>query len=219
MGDQSYGIDVKTVSRIAEEIKGIHEKGIEVCMVVGGGNIFRGVIGADYGMPRSAADSIGMLATIMNALAFQSSLEQQGMKTRVMSAVAMPAICEAYIRRKAMRHLEKGRVVICAAGSGNPYFTTDTAAILRALELECELLIKATKVAGVYDSDPKTNPYAVFFSQLSYRDVIEKNLKVMDKTAIVMAQENNMPILVCSLETEGNMEKVLFGEGVCSIIS
>jgi uridylate kinase len=220
MGNLRYGIDVGMVDRIAREVRELHNnKGLEVCMVIGGGNIFRGVLGAAYGMHRAAADNIGMLATIMNSIAFQTSLEKLGVKTRVMSAISMPTICEAYIRRKAIRHLEKRRVVICAAGSGNPYFTTDTAAILRALEMECELLLKATKVAGVYDSDPQKNPKAVFFDKLSYKDVLDKNLKVMDQTAITLAQENNIPIYVFSLEEEGNLEKVLSKEGRCSIIS
>jgi uridylate kinase len=160
-----------------------------------------------------------MLATIMNAIAFQNSLEKQGVSTRVMSAIAMPSVCEPYIRRKAIRHLEKKRIVICAAGSGNPYFTTDTAAILRALETGCDILIKATKVAGVYDSDPQKNPDAVMFKTLSYKDVFDKNIKIMDQTAVTLAQENNVPIIVFSLEEEGTFEKVLAGNGVYSIIS
>jgi uridylate kinase len=219
MGDQEFGLDVKTVDRIAREVKRVHDSGYEICVVVGGGNIFRGVSGAAYGMHQAAADNIGMLATIMNAIAFQNSLEKQGVSTRVMSAIAMPSVCEPYICRKAIRHLEKKRIVICAAGSGNPYFTTDTAAILRALETECNVLLKATKVAGVYDSDPQKNPNAVMFKTLSYKEVFDRNIRVMDQTAITLAQENSMPIFVFSLEEEGTLEKVLAGNGVCSIIS
>jgi uridylate kinase len=218
MGSLDFGLDVKTVDRIAEEVKRVYETGYEICIVIGGGNIFRGILGASYGMHRAAADNIGMLATIMNSIAFQNSLEKRNVPTRVMSAISMPNICEPYIRRKAVRHLEKKRVIICAAGSGNPYFTTDTAAILRALETGCDVLMKATKVAGVYDSDPKKNPNAVFFEKLSYQDVIEKNIHVMDQTAVMLAKENNMPIFVFSLE-EGNLEKVLSGEGIYSRIS
>jgi uridylate kinase len=219
MGNMEFGLDVKTVDRIAGEIKRVQCNGYEICIVIGGGNIFRGVSGAAYGMHRAAADNIGMLATVMNSIAFQNSLERQGVITRIMSAISMPNICEPYIRRKAIRHLEKKRIVICAAGSGNPYFTTDTAAILRALETGCDVLMKATKVAGVYDSDPQKNPNAVMFETLSYKDVFDKNIKIMDQTAITLAQENNMPIFVFSLEEEGTFEKVLAGDGICSIIS
>jgi uridylate kinase len=219
MGNLDYGLDIKTVVRIAGEVKRVYESGCEICIVIGGGNIFRGVSGASYGMHRAVADNIGMLATVMNSIAFQNCLEKNGVPSRVMSAVAMPSVCELYIRRKAVRHLEKKRVVICAAGTGNPYFTTDTGAILRALETECDALLKATKVAGVYDCDPKKNPNAVLLEKLSYRDVFEKNIKVMDQTAVTLAQENNMPIFVFSLEEEGTLEKVLAGDGICSIIS
>jgi uridylate kinase len=219
MGDREFGIDVKTIDRIAGEVKSVHGNGYEICIVVGGGNFFRGVSGAAYGMHRAAADNIGMLATIMNSIALQNSLEKQGVSTRVMSAIPMPSVCEPYIRRKAIRHLEKKRIVICAAGSGNPYFTTDTAAILRALETGCDVLMKATKVAGVYDSDPQSNPNAVLLKTLSYKDVFDKHIKVMDQTAITLAQENNMPIFVFSLEEEGTFEKILSGNGVYSVIS
>jgi uridylate kinase len=219
MGRQNFGLDVKTVDRIAGEVGRVYTSGYAVCIVIGGGNIFRGVSAAAHGMHRATADNIGMLATIMNSIAFQNSLEKNGIPTRVMSAVAMPSICEPYIRRKALRHIEKKRVVICAAGSGNPYFTTDTAAILRALELGCDVLLKATKVAGVYDSDPEQNQNATLFRNLSYRDVLDKNIRVMDQTAITLAQENNIPIFVFSLMEEGHLEKVLSGEGFCSIIS
>ncbi|MDR2158184.1 MAG: UMP kinase [Holosporaceae bacterium] len=219
MGSLDFGLDVKTVDRIAGEVKRIHEKGYEICLVIGGGNIFRGVSGAAYGMHRAAADNIGMLATIMNSIALQNSLEKIGVSTRVMSAISMSTLCEPYIRRKAVRHIEKKRIVICAAGSGNPYFTTDTAAILRALETGCDALMKATKVAGVYDSDPQKNPNAILYNKLHYKDIFEKNIKVMDQTAVTLAQENNMPIFVFSLQEEGNLEKVLSGEGICSKIS
>lgn len=218
MGDRDYGLDVKTVDRIAEEVKVIRGLGIEVCIVVGGGNIFRGVSAAAYGMHRAAADNIGMLATVMNSIAFQNSLERVSVDTRVMSAIHMPNVCEPYIQRRAIRHLDKGRVVICAAGSGNPYFTTDTAAVLRALETNCDAFIKATKVDGVYDSDPVKNPNAQFLQKLSYSEVIDKNIKVMDHTAITLAKENGIPMIVFSLKEKGNLEKVLSGTGKCSLI-
>jgi uridylate kinase len=219
MGDQNFGIDVKTIDRVAREVKSVHKNGYEICTVIGGGNVFRGVSGASYGMHRAAADNIGMLATVMNSIAFQNSLEKIGVPTRVMSAIAMPNICESYIRRKALRHLEKKRIVICAAGSGNPYFTTDTAAILRALETGCDVLMKATKVSGVYDSDPIENPNAVLFKKLSYKDIFEKDIKIMDQTAVTLASENNIPIFIFSIKEEGILEKVLSGKGPCSIIS
>ena len=219
MGDQNYGLDVKAVDRVAGEVASAYKKGYEICMVIGGGNIFRGISAAAYGMHRAAADSVGMLATVMNSIAFQNSLEKIGVPTRVLSAIAMPNVCEAYIRRKALRHLEKRRVVICAAGSGNPYFTTDTAAALRALELCCDVLIKATKVAGVFTTDPEKHTDAEFIEKISYKDVIEKDIRVMDQTAITLAKENNMPIIVFSIKEAGNFEKVLSGEGRCSIIS
>jgi len=218
MGDRDYGLDVKTVDRIAEEVKVVRGLGVEICIVIGGGNIFRGVSAAAHGMHRAVADNIGMLATVMNSIAFQSSLERIGVGTRVMSAIHMPNVCEPYIQRRAMRHLDKGRVVICAAGSGNPYFTTDTAAILRALETNCDSLIKATKVDGVYDSDPVKNSNAQFLEKLSYDEVIGKDIKVMDHTAITLAKENNIPIIVFSLKEKGNLEKVLLGTGKCSLI-
>ena len=218
MGDLDYGLDIKTVDRIAEEVKAVCEQGIEVCVVIGGGNIFRGVSAASYGMHRAVADNIGMLATVMNCIAFQNSLERLGVDTRVMSAIHMSSICEPYIQRRAIRHLNKGRVVICAAGSGNPYFSTDTAAVLRALETNCEVFIKATKVDGVYDSDPVKNPNAVFLDKLSYDDVISKNIKVMDHTAVTLAQENNIPMIVFSLKEKGNLEEVLLRSGKCSLI-
>ncbi|MDR1560879.1 MAG: UMP kinase [Holosporaceae bacterium] len=219
MGNLDFGIDVKTIDRIASEIKSTYNDGYEICIVIGGGNIFRGVSAAAYGMHRAAADNIGMLATVMNSIALQNSLENRDVPTIVMSAIAMPSMCEPYVRRKALRHLQKQRVVICAAGSGNPYFTTDTAAALRALETGCDFFMKATKVAGIYDSDPQKNPNAIFFEKLSYKDVLEKDIRVMDHTAITLARENNIPILVFSLQEQGNLAKVLSGEGKCSIIS
>jgi len=218
MGDRDHGLDVKTVDRIAEEVKSARDFGVEVCIVIGGGNIFRGVSAAAYGMHRAAADNIGMLATVMNSIAFQNSLERIGVDTRVMSAIHMPNICEPYIQRKAIRHLDKGRVVICAAGSGNPYFSTDTAAVLRALETNCETFIKATKVDGVFDSDPVKNPNAQFLKKLSYDEVIDKNIKIMDHTAITLAKENGIPMIVFSLKEKGNLEKVLLRTGKYSLI-
>ncbi len=217
-GDLDYGLDIKTLDRIAEEVKVVHDAGVEVCVVVGGGNIFRGVSATGYGMHRAVADNIGMLATVMNSIAFQNSLERMGLDTRVMSAIQISSICEQYIQRRAMRHLSKGRVVICAAGTGNPYFSTDTAAVLRALETNCEIFIKATKVDGVYDSDPVKNPNAVFLNKLSYNEVIEKNINVMDHTAVTLAKENNIPMIVFSLQEKGNLERVLLGTGKCSLI-
>lgn len=218
MGDRDHGLDVKTVDRIAVEVKIVRNLGIEICIVIGGGNIFRGVSAAAYGMHRAAADNIGMLATVMNSIAFQNSLERIGVDTRVMSAIHMPNVCEPYIQRRAIRHLDKGRVVICAAGSGNPYFTTDTAAVLRALETNCDTFVKATKVDGVYDSDPVKNPNALFLEKLSYDEVIDRNIKVMDHTAITLAKENGIPMIVFSLKEEGNLEKVLLGTGKHSLI-
>ena len=219
MGDLSYGLDVKTVDRIALDIKEVYDCGVDVCIVVGGGNIFRGISAASFGMHRAAADSIGMLATVMNAVALQNSLEKIGVQCRVMSGISMPNVCEPYIRRRAVRHLEKKRVVICAAGSGNPYFTTDTAAALRALETDCEILLKATKVQGVFSADPEKDKDAVLYEKLSYKDVLDQDIKVMDHTAIALAKENGIPIMVCSLKEKGNLKKVLFDNAQCSIIS
>lgn len=219
MGDLEFGLDVGTVDRIAADVKAAYDAGYEVCIVIGGGNIFRGVSAAAYGMHRAVADSIGMLATVMNSVAFQNSLERLGIDTRVMSAVSMPTICEQYIRRRALRHLEKKRVIICSAGSGNPYFTTDTGAVLRGLELGCDVLMKATKVDGVYDSDPMKDPNAKFLKELSYKDAVEKDIRVMDQTAITLARENGIPLVVFSLKEPGNLLKVLAGNGVYSVIN
>jgi len=218
MGNQSYGIDVEFTDRIAKEISGAHEKGLQIGLVIGGGNIFRGLSASAAGIERSTADHMGMLATVMNALAMQSALERQGVDTRVMSAIPMTTVCEPYIRRRAVRHMEKGRVVIFAAGSGNPYFTTDTAAALRAAEMECEALLKGTQVDGVYDSDPKSNPNAKRYDTLSYQKVLTDNLKVMDASAISLMRENNIPIIVFSLHTEGGFHAVMQGKGVCTTI-
>ena len=218
MGDQCYGLDVKTVDRIAEEVKAVRDLGIEICIVIGGGNIFRGISATVYGMHRTAADNIGMLATVMNSIAFQNSLEKIGVDARIVSAIHMPDICEPYVQGRAIRHLNKGRVVICAAGTGNPYFTTDTAAVLRALETNCDVFIKATKVDGVYDSDPIKNSNARFLEKLSYDEIIDKNIKVMDHTAVTLAKENGIPMIVFSLKEKGNLEKVLLGTGKYSLI-
>jgi uridylate kinase len=219
MGELKYGLDVKTVDHVAAEVACAYKKGYEICLVIGGGNIFRGISGATYGMHRAVADNIGMLATVMNSIAFQNSIEKIGISCRVLSAIAMPNICEQYIRRKALKHMEKNRVVICAAGSGNPYFTTDTAAVLRASELNCDVLIKATKVDGVYTADPNNNSDAKFIEKISYKEVIEKDIKVMDQTAIILAKENNVPIMVFSIETPGNFENILSGKGRYSLIN
>ena len=199
MGKQSYGIDTDMVLRVAEEIKGVSEQGIEVCLVIGGGNIFRGVSGAAAGMERATGDYMGMLATVMNALAMQSALEHKDVPVRVMSALPISAVCEPYIRRRAMRHMEKGRIVIFAAGTGNPFFTTDTAAALRASEMNCNALLKGTRVDGVYDSDPEKSANAKRFDALSYIDVLSRDLKVMDASAISLSRENDIPILVFSI--------------------
>jgi uridylate kinase len=218
MGNLSYGQDLETISRIADDIKEAVDLGVQVCLVVGGGNIFRGISGAAKGMERASADYMGMLATVLNALAVQNTLEQKGCNTRVLSAIQMMEICEPYIRRKAVRHMEKGRVVIFAAGTGNPFFTTDTAAALRAVEMGCDAMIKGTQVDGVYDSDPKTNPQAKRYDTLTYQDVLTRNLRVMDASAIALARENNIPILVYSLQEKGHLAKVVCGQGVYTLI-
>ncbi len=219
LGKQQYGIDPETVDRIASEIKAVHDMGAEVCMVIGGGNIFRGVKGASQGMERATADYMGMLATIMNALAVQNALERHGVQTRVQSAIPMSSVCEPYIRRRAVRHMEKGRVVIFAAGTGNPFFTTDTAAALRAVEMNCDALFKGTQVDGVYDSDPKENKKAKRFDKLTYQEVLAQDLSVMDASAIALARENEVPILVFSIHNPGGFAEVVFGEGTYTIIN
>ncbi|MBP6818633.1 UMP kinase [Ferrovibrio sp. MS7] len=218
MGPTPYGIDFETVDRIAKEVKSVQSLGAEVCLVIGGGNIFRGVAGATQGMQRASADYMGMLATTINALAMQHALERHNVDTRVQSAIRMDTVCEPYIRRRAIRHLEKGRVVIFAAGTGNPFFTTDTAAALRAAEMGCDALLKGTQVDGVYTDDPKKNPAATRYERVSYHDVLAKDLKVMDAAAISVARENKIPILVFSLHEPGGFAKVLKGEGRCTVV-
>ena len=218
MGGAGYGIDPEVLKSLAIQIKAVRQGGVEVAIVVGGGNIFRGLAAASSGMDRAQADFIGMLATVMNSLALQEALEHQGVFTRVMSAIEMQAVAEPYIRRRAIRHLEKGRVVIFAAGTGNPYFTTDTTAALRALEVHAECIMKATKVGGVYDSDPKTNPNAVKFDELPYIEVLNRGLQVMDSTAISLAMDNNLPILVFNMQEDGNIERALRGEAVGTLV-
>ena len=219
MGGAGYGIDPKVVDDLAQQIKQIADDGIEVAVTVGGGNIFRGLAGSAEGMDRSQADYIGMLATCMNALALQDAFERAGIACRVMSAIEMRQVAEPYIRRRAIRHLEKGRVVIFAAGTGNPYFTTDTTAALRALEIGAECLMKATKVDGIYDSDPVQNPDATRFDHISYLDVISKELHVMDTTATSLCMDNHMPMLVFDITTPGNISRVLKGENVGTTVS
>jgi uridylate kinase len=213
MGDQGYGLHPPTVDRIAAEVKTVHDMGAEICMVIGGGNIFRGLQGSAQGMERTTADYMGMLATVMNALAMQSSLEEQGIHTRVVSAIPMDQVCEPYIRRRAVRHLEKKRVVIFAAGTGNPYFTTDTAATLRASEMACEAIFKGTQVDGIYDKDPNLHSDAVRYDTVTYDEVLQKRLKVMDASAIALARDNNLPIIVFSLDEPGGFRGILSGKG------
>jgi len=219
MGDGQYGIDVGTVDRIATEISQARQSGVEICLVIGGGNIFRGLSGAAGGMDRSSADYMGMLATVMNALAMQNALERQDIQTRVLSAIPMTTVCEPYIRRRAIRHMEKGRVVIFAAGTGNPFFTTDTAAALRAAEMNCDALMKGTNVDGIYSADPRIDSTATRFDTLSYLDVLSKDLKVMDASAVSLSRENNIPIVVFSIQSNGAFLKVLEDNGNCTIIS
>jgi uridylate kinase len=218
MGDQSYGIDLQTVDRIAEDVKAVVAAGTQVCLVIGGGNIFRGLSGAAQGMERASADQIGMLATVMNALAVQNIMENKGVATRVQSAIPMSSVCEPYIRRRAIRHMEKGRVVIFAAGTGNPFFTTDTAAALRAAEMRCDALLKGTQVDGVYSDDPKKNPDAVFHERLNYLEVLSNDLKVMDASAVSLARENDIPVLVFSIKDPGGLARVLAGQGTFTTI-
>src|SRR4051794_20245026 len=218
MGEREYGFDPAMVAHIAAEVESVHRLGAELCLVIGGGNIFRGISGAAIGMERASADYIGMLATVINALAMQNELERRGISTRVQSAISMQAGCEPYIRRRALRHLEKGRVVIFAAGTGNPFFTTDTAAALRASEMGCEALLKATKVDGVYDADPLREPKASRFERLDYREVLARDLQVMDASAISLARENRIPILVFSIFENGGFAQVVQGRGRYTII-
>ncbi len=219
MGKKEFGLDPETVARIAKDVKDVVDMGIEVCIVVGAGNIFRGVSGASSGMDRTTADHMGMLGIVINALCLQNALENIGLKTRVQSAISMDQVCEPYIRRKAMRHLEKGRVVIFAAGTGNPYFTSDTGAALRASEMNCDLIAKGTKVNGIYTADPMKDPTATKYDQLTYMDILTKDLKVMDATAVSLARENKIPVMVFSIREEGNFAKVMQGEGDFTIVS
>jgi uridylate kinase len=212
MGEQSYGIDTNVAEAVAKEIRAVHESGVEVAIVVGGGNIFRGVSKSAGNMDRSSADYIGMLATVMNAVVLQDALEKQGVITRVQSAIDIPQLAESFIRRRAERHLEKKRVVIFAAGTGNPYFTTDSAAALRALEMKADVIFKATKVDGIYSEDPNSNPNASRFSKISYQEVLERHLKVMDSSAISLCMENNLPIFVFNMKKDGNIVKAVNGD-------
>jgi uridylate kinase len=218
MGERSYGIDLSTVDRIAADVKAAFEAGTQICMVIGGGNIFRGLSAAAQGIERATADYMGMLATVMNALAMQAALERIGVACRVQSAIPMASVCEPYIRRVAIRHMEKGRVVIFAAGTGNPFFTTDTAAALRAAEMGCDALLKGTQVDGVYSADPKKVPDAQRFESLSYHEVLSRDLQVMDASAISLSRENRIPILVFSIHDSGALAAVMRGEGRATII-
>ncbi len=218
MGTGEYGIEPAMVDRIAGDIKDVVDLGVEVCLVVGGGNIFRGVSGAAEGMDRAAADYMGMLATVINSLALQNALEKQGVITRVQSAIPMSSVCEPYIRRRAMHHMEKGRVVIFAAGTGNPFFTTDTAAALRASEMGCDALLKGTKVDGVYTADPVKVPTATKFDNLTYMDVLSKDLGVMDAAAISLARENDIPVIIFSIKRPGAFAELMQGRGECTVV-
>ncbi|WP_164116890.1 UMP kinase [Sphingorhabdus sp. Alg239-R122] len=218
MGEGEYGIDPLTVARMAEEVKAAKDTGLEICLVIGGGNIFRGMAGAAKGMDRAQADYMGMLATVMNALAMQNALEQLGVHTRVQSAIQMDAVCEPVIRRRAERHLEKGRIVIFAAGVGSPYFTTDSGAALRAAEMKCNALFKGTSVDGVYNADPKKDANAVRYDTLSYDRVLQDNLKVMDASAVALCRDNGIPIVVFSIREQGNLARVLAGDGTATIV-
>ena len=219
MGDQGFGLHPPTVQRVAREVKSVHDLGVEICMVIGGGNIFRGLAGSAQGMERTTADYMGMLATVMNALAVQSALEGMGVFTRVISAIRMDEVAEPYIRRRAVRHLEKKRVCIFAAGTGNPYFTTDTAATLRANEMACEAIFKGTKVDGVYDKDPMKHDDAKRYDWVSYDECLGKNLKVMDASAIALARDNSLPIIVFSLDEPNGFRGILSGQGTCTRVS
>lgn len=218
MGDRQYGIDPKRLGEYAEEIKKIVDKGVEIAIVIGGGNIFRGVAGASNGMDRVQGDYMGMLATAINGLALQSALEDAGIQTRLLTAIKMEQVAEPFIKRRAVRHLEKGRVVIFGGGTGNPYFTTDTAAVLRAIEVGAEVILKGTRVDGIYTSDPEKNKDATKFDSITYKDVMNKGLKVMDMTAFALSQENNLPIIVFDMNTKGNLEKVVSGETIGTIV-
>jgi len=218
MGDQGFGIDPIVVQRIANEIKDVHSLGVQVAIVIGGGNIFRGLKASEEGFDRVTGDHMGMLATVINALAIQDALEKMDVFTRVLSAIEMKQVCEMYIRRRAVRHLEKNRVVIFAAGTGNPYFSTDTTAALRAMEIKAEVILKATKVEGIYDADPVKVSTAKMYTKISYMDVLTQNLRVMDSTAISLCKDNNVPIIVFNIKTKGNIRRVIEGEKIGSLV-
>ncbi len=219
MGQTGYGIDTEVVSRLSTDIKAAVDAGCEIAIVVGGGNIFRGLKGAAAGMDRATADYMGMLATVMNALALQGGLSGQGLDARVMSAIPMPTVCESYVRPQAIKHLTSGRVVIFAAGTGNPFFTTDTAATLRGVEMDCDAVVKATQVDGVYAADPKTNPNAERYDRLTYEEVLARDLRVMDGAAIALARDNAIPVIVCSIDEPGNLLKLLEGKARATTIT
>ena len=219
MGNQAFGISPEIISALATQIKDVYEAGVEICLVIGGGNIFRGAKEAAKGMNRTVADQVGMLATIMNALSMQNALEQQGVDARVLSGLSVPEVCEPYMYRRALKHLQKKRVVIFAGGTGNPYFTTDTGAALRAAEMQCDVLLKATQVDGVYDSDPRINNKAVKYDQVSYDEVINNHLNVMDMTAVALARENNIPIVVFAQRDKDALMQVVSGKGKYTIIN
>ena len=219
MGEASYGIDPAVATKIAQEIREIQEMGVQTAIVIGGGNIFRGVAASAQGMDRATADYMGMLATVINALALQDALEHRGVVTRVVTAIEMRAVAEPFIRRRAIRHLEKGRVVVFGAGTGNPYFSTDTAAALRAMEIKADVIMKATKVDGIYDADPMVHPNATRFDRISYQQVLEQGLKVMDATAISLCMDNRLPIVVFNLKTSGNIKRAVAGEPVGSVVT
>ncbi len=219
MGDKQYGIDPKRLSQYAEEIKQVVDKGVQVAIVIGGGNIFRGVAGASNGMDRVQGDHMGMLATVINGLALQSALEDQGVQTRLQSAIKINEVAEPFIRRRAIRHLEKGRVVIFGGGTGNPYFTTDSAAVLRAIEIGADVILKGTRVDGIYTDDPEKNRDAVKFDRITFDDVLRKGLKVMDTTAFTLSQENELPIVVFDMNTKGNLLKVVSGENIGTTVN
>jgi len=214
MGDQSFGISPEVIKYVAEEVRSIFDLGVQIAIVVGGGNIFRGIAASSFGMDRTSADHMGMLATVINSLALQDALEKKGVQTRTQSAISMHEVAEPYILRRAIRHLEKQRVVIFAAGTGNPYFTTDTAAVLRGQEIHAEILLKATRVAGLYDSDPLVNKDARFIKKITYIEVLERQLKVMDMTAISLAMENQLPLVIFDIKNKGNLRKIVCGEEI-----
>ncbi|WP_108246345.1 UMP kinase [Muricauda brasiliensis] len=219
MGEQQYGIDAKRLDEYAEEIKAVIEKGVEVAIVIGGGNIFRGLAGASQGMDRVQGDHMGMLATVINGLALQSALELKGVQTRLQSAIKINEVAEPFIRRRAIRHLEKGRVVIFGGGTGNPYFTTDSAAVLRAIEIKADVILKGTRVDGIYTSDPEKDKNATKFDSISFNEVLSKGLKVMDTTAFTLSQENELPIVVFDMNTQGNLMKLVSGENIGTVVN